>query len=288
MKLSVYIPALTRDALFDRCMRSVRRSIAAAGREGLPEGEYEICVVEGVSPLAAARNAGIERTAGEWIATVDSDDEVTESWFAEICQAIARAEKSERPVDDIVFDMVQVMDGREMTCVLGRPPVIAGRTLRDDVLRNIRIGCYTCLHVMRRRVFGGIRYDRVPVLEDYVTMPRLLQNVRWAMYVAQPLYRYVIRKGSLSNGVDRLTLLEIASRRFRALGRPSEVSVCLLAYDCLYERSTASAKARRLIRRHLLSVLADGEVPIKWKVKFLLAAVGVMVRRPVVRSEGPR
>ena len=138
MKLSVYIPTLERDALFERCMRSIERSIAEAGTRGLPPTEYEIVVVEGVSPLSEARNEGLWRTTGEWIATVDADDEVTDDWFREICRAIVAAER-EGEIDDIVFDHEVIGSRRRCVCVYGREPIVDGKIVADDMLRDVRL-----------------------------------------------------------------------------------------------------------------------------------------------------
>lgn len=282
MKLSVYIPVLKRDGLYERCRASIERSIEFARREGtsLPPDEFEIVAVEGVSPLAEARNEGVRRTTGDWIATVDADDEVTEDWFAEIVRAIGRAEAGSEAVDDIVFDMTFVRGSRENVTVYGRKTIVDGKTLVEDVLRDVRIGSHTPRHVMNRRLFAGVNYERVPVLEDYVTMPRLMARVRNALYVAKPLYRYIIRENSLSTGTNGLTILDIAKRRHAEYGRPAEISGCLLAYNCLYDCADAAGEARRWIRRHLRAALTDGEVPVKWKLKFVLASLGIMIRRP--------
>lgn len=278
MKLSVYIPTLKRDALFERCMQSLRRSIAAAGHVGFADGDYEVCIVEGVSPLAAARNAGIERTTGEWIACVDADDEVTEDWFGEICRAIGQAESNGEPIDDIFFDMMVITPNRSWLAAYNGPSLVDGSVLCRDVLRDMRIESHTWRHVVRRTVFEGLRYELVRVFEDYVTTPRFLRRVRQALYVQKPLYRYMIREGSLATSCDRDERLEIVRARLREWGHPSEVSLCRICYEWLYDREGDLRRWRAEIRRHLPQLLFDGGIPLKWRLKFLLAACGLIVR----------
>ena len=277
MKVSVCIPVLARDALFERCRASLERSVAAVGGRA----EVEFVVVEGISPVSAARNECLRRATGDWIAWVDGDDEVAESWFGEICRAIRSAEE-DGSVDDIVFDLTVVRDERETVERYGREAVVMAEVLVGDMLRDMRIGNYAWLHVTRRRLWTGERFDLVPVMEDYVTMHRVLARAQKIAYVAKPLYRYVVRRGSLCNGGPgrQREIFRIAVRRAEEVGGPANIGTMVCAYNCLYDRADADGAARRWIRRHLVQALADCEVPWKWKLKFVLASLGVMVRRP--------
>ena len=281
MKLSVYIPTLERDALFERCMRSIERSIAEAGTRGLPPTEYEIVVVEGVSPLSEARNEGLWRTTGEWIATVDADDEVTDDWFREICRAIVAAER-EGEIDDIVFDHEVIGSRRRCVCVYGREPIVDGKIVADDMLRDVRLKNYVWSHVTHRRLWKDERFERIPVMEDYVTMPRVLARARKVSYVAKPLYRYIMREGSLSNGdlARHREIFGIAVRRAEQYGGPAVVGTSFLAYDLRYDAMDSDGLALKWIRRHLIRTVCDGEVSWKWKLKFCVAATGLMIRSP--------
>lgn len=283
MKLSIYIPALERDALFDRCLRSIRRSIAAAGSDAFAANDYEIVVVDGISPVAAARNEALRRMSGEWITCVDADDEVTGGWFREICRAIAAAERN-GGIDDIVFDMTVVHGTGETELQYGRESVVETATLVDDMLRDMRLGGHAVRHVMRRSLWADDRFELLPALEDYVTLPRVLARARKIAYIAKPLYRYIVRPGSLSNGSaeSRCAAFVTAVYQAESFGGAANIGTMVCAYNLLYDRIGMNGAARRWIRHHLLQALCDFEVPIKWKVKFALAALGVIVRRPCV------
>lgn len=281
MKLSVYIPTLERDALFERCMRSIERSIVVAGDEVLSPNEYEIVVIEGVSPLSEARNEGLRRTTGEWIASVDADDEVADDWFGEICRAIIAAERKGE-VDDIIFDHEMIGARHRCARVYGREPIVDGKTVAADMLRDVRLRSYVWSHVMRRRLWRDEAFERIPVLEDYVTMPRVLARARKVAYVAKPLYRYIMREGSLSNGdlARRREIFGIAMRRAGLYGGPAVVGTSFLAYDLRYDAMDSDGLALKWIRRHLIRTVCDGEVSWKWKLKFCVAATGLMIRSP--------
>ena len=184
--------------------------------------------------------------------------------------------------DDIVFDMTIVRGTRETNACYGRDEIVEPKVLLDDMLRDLRIGNYAWLHVTRRRLWRDERFERTPVMEDYVTMYRVLARARKTAYVAKPLYRYVVRAGSLCNdGAERhREIFEIAVRRAESLGGAANIGTMVCAYNILYDGLDRDGAARRWIRRHLLQALCDREVPAKWKLKFALAAIGVMIRRP--------
>lgn len=277
LKVSVIIPCVKRDELFDRCVRSIERSVAAA--RGC-DVEHELVVVEGVSPVGAARNEGLRRATGDWIAWADADDEVEEAWFPEICRALVRANAPGSEIDDIVFDMTSVTPTRETVCAYGRDGLVDGPTMRDDLLRDIRLGSYSWLHVTSRRLWADERFEEIAAMEDYVTLPRVLGRARRILPVPRPLYRYIARPGSLTTGDRQEEIVRTIYRRGEEYGGCAVIGTSLGAYNFLYNREDRDGSARRWIRRHLVCALLDRELTPKWKLKLVLAAAGVIIRRP--------
>lgn len=283
MKLSIYIPTLARNELFERALRSIKRSIAFAERTGtaLPGEAYEIVIVENVRPVSKARNEGLSRTSGDWLATVDSDDEVTEEWFSEICQAIRHVEQEAMSVDDILFDMTVVRGNREIPHRYARQGLIRATEVAGDVLRNMRLGGHLFRHVMRKSLWDDVRFEDVPVMEDVLALAHALGKARNVLHVAKELYRYIERDGSLCRETSCRVFFEIFRDYARRFGRSAAIGACVAAYGCLYDRDDVNGEARRWIRRHLWQALCDKDVPSKWKMKFFLASCGILVRRPM-------
>lgn len=136
MKLSIIVPSLDG---------RVPESISRVERVE----RVEVIVVKGVSPVGKARNEGLRRARGEYIAWVDSDDEVSEGWLEEI---LSRVDRENGRVDIVTFDVrVEWHDGS------GRKAYsMAHRTTNfaRDYLRGNLPGQLWC-KVFRRGLFEG-------------------------------------------------------------------------------------------------------------------------------------
>lgn len=167
MRLSVIVPSLTGEM-------PQGLQACTAGRD-----DVELVVVKGVSPVAAARNAGLAQAKGEYVAWVDADDAVTENWLAEILKGL------ESDPDLLSFN-VRV----EWHDASGRP---------DYQLDGRTAGQLWC-KVFRRTLFEGLSFAGV-VHEDWriqCQMPRQLGRV----HLDKVLYVYRRGRGGLSQHHD--------------------------------------------------------------------------------------
>lgn len=171
VKLSIIVPTLKGE---------VPRSLeSAAERE-----DVEIVVVKGVSPVGKARNEGLRRARGEWIAWVDADDEVEEGWLEEIL-SILTSRTSQTSPDIISVNVRQEWhdgSGRESTILDGRK---CGQLWSK---------------VFRRSLFDWLEFQGA-VHEDYriqCQMPREAKRV----HLDKVLYVYKRRAEGLSQHRD--------------------------------------------------------------------------------------
>ena len=187
MKLSVIIPCLVRDEKVERAIRSLGRA---------PDGlELEVVVVEGERPLGRARNVGLERATGDYIAWLDGDDEVVPEWGVTIARALA----AHSGCDVLVMDMEMVgWPGCKGSAWKVTPGTADPRRLLTDVARDMRIFSNTVLFVTRRGLWTGLRFtEDTRIGEDYMMALPLLSRAKSCVYLGRSLYRYHCTAGGL-------------------------------------------------------------------------------------------
>lgn len=277
MKLSVIVPCLARDAGVEKCLGEIRRQAAAGG------AELDLVVVEGVSPCGKARNEGLRRATGDYLAWVDADDEILEGWWGELVAAIAQ-----KP-DVVVFgwrdDYRGCDDGpRAADCA-------TGETLLRAVLRDASPFGFLWNKVIRRELWDGLRFDEnLRLMTDFDLVPEVLGKARRIATVDRVLYRYRYLEDSVCRRDfpgKRAEIIDIAWRRverwrdtpFSADARVPLILNLAYRYETVAreglrpcEDALLSAQLRRLRGQFRLALRA----PAGWrpKVKILLAALG--------------
>ena len=271
MKLSVIVPSLTGEV-----PQSLRTQVSE-------RKDVEVVVVKGVSPVGRARNEGLDRAKGDYLAWVDSDDEVECSWLDEILAALV-----EEP-DVVVIGHKWMLNANAV-----RVSVWRGGDLLESVLSQRILRPEMWNFVIRRNVWDGVRFKNdAHTFEDWEVMPRLLAKVRTVCRIDKPLYRYSVRGGSLTHQVDEATQKEAFQRAIARLpeikrlglwkryGRIAKSGVGYMVYGCAEMlalsgnvQSPTKRGAERWIRRHFLSLMTV-PAPLTFKSKWVLATLGL-------------
>ena len=274
MRLSVIVPSLAGDV-----PESLRRQVAGVA-------DVELVVVAGVRPVGKARNEGLDRARGDYVAWVDSDDEVAEDWLSEILAAIARGP------DVVIFDAKTEGWACLENLVYGGTggPLPVAQVVRD-AYENRRLQGHLVRVVSKRQLWKGLRFETgIAAWEDFLLLPQVLLRAASAFYVPKLLYRYVSRPGSAMNGLDsagRLDNAETAIRRWReapsecrqAAVRGSVVgvydSLLTLALDSHCRLDAAQAARARRCRRFLLRRCWGAGLGLHALVRHVLAGLDI-------------
>lgn len=206
MTLSVILPCLEKDDRTCRLIAEIKRQSEKS------EIALDLIVIEGVSPCPKARNLALSRAKGDYIAWVDSDDEILPDWFSSIAEALKG-----RP-DVIVFPWIDEELGH--TIFPSRHNLSNGKRLISAVLRDTAPGSYLWNKVIKREFWIGRTFNEsYRLLTDFDILPHVLESVTTVTRLGKPLYRYRYEPKSVCRGdfSDRTRqLFEIAKRRLIA------------------------------------------------------------------------
>ena len=157
--------------------------------------------------LSAARNAGIEAARGAWLSFVDSDDYIAPQFYEKLYQTAQRTDadcvmcsvqnvdESGKPIDSALMRVAdEVKTGREVLRKIGRDDVTPYLTAWNKLYR--------------RKLFNTLRYPAGRQNEDVFVFAELFCQVQRAVCVAEPLYFYRKRIGSIMNSVVTLRNLD--------------------------------------------------------------------------------
>ena len=275
MQISVIVPVGDEEA-WCICRQSLENSINLLGQNCGIKFEVLPCFDLEHRGVSMARNEGLAKATGDWIAWVDCDDEVDLNWAREICVAIS----SHPDVDVIQFDVTEAKKNDIRLLPYKYKGYVDGETFAHEVLRNDGMPAWLVPRIFKRELFKGKKFVGSNK-EDYGMFLQVLPKIRNVWSIGKSLYRYNRHGAGLSNYAQNMDY-RVAGCQFESLiaELPSEwrhdanVGLALTMAD-VARHSRVENGARRWVRKYLWSVLFDLKVPMRLKVKSLMAAIGV-------------
>lgn len=218
--VSVIVPVYNIEKYIDKCIESIRNQDYSELQiilvdDGSTDESGRICDKHAKEDsriqvlhkenggLSDARNAGIEKATGKYIAFVDGDDEIA-PYYIKTCVK----EADTRNADLLIFDYSEIEEAS------GRIDVWQMDFKRNKVtsLKNDPKLLLTTPSAWnkfyKRSLFekNEIRFPIGRIFEDLATTPQLMEQASRIVYLASPpLYYYKVRQGSImrSNQFDR-------------------------------------------------------------------------------------
>lgn len=273
MKISVVVP-VGDVAQWKRCEDGLATSISAAPKYV----DFEVLPCFDLDHKGAylARNEGLKKATGDWIAWVDCDDEVEPYWASEIVAAI----KAHPNADVIQYDATEVRGGKVRSLRYQYQGEVSGERFAHELLRNDGMPAWLWTRVFRKELFDGLQFEG-RIKHDYGMFLQLLPRINSVWSIRKSLYRYNRHGKGLSNYAQQMDY-GTTGHRFESLiealpedwHRDGYIGLALTMAD-VARHSKVENGARHWVRKYLHSVLLDGDVPLRLKVKSLLAAIGI-------------
>jgi len=165
--------------------------------------------------LSDARNCGLDRATGEFIAFVDSDDSVSEKMFAEM-YALAKKHEAEM----VICNLQKVDEAGKITQKLTQIPNMPERIVLEDHFSVFAdLSYFACNKIFRRDLFAGKRFEKGIHFEDIQLIPQLLLKCRVIARTQNYHYHYLEREDSITkthteNGLDILHAVDEVEKAF--------------------------------------------------------------------------
>ena len=267
---------LVDDASTDASIDTVRAHLAERG------GDDRVRVLTHPTNrrAAAARNTGVDAATGDFVAFVDSDDELLPTYLETLVGGLAEG------VDIVVGNVVYVRpDGSQRE----RHPAVTGDfpgAQAAELGLFDKITPFTCDKLLRRSLYDGVRYPEGIINEDFLTNPVLAAAARTVRVVDAPVYRYHVRADSVTWGsIPPVSELDTAEAYLRGAlltsGSPASLRA---AVDHAMVFLTLSSAQRALIKEP--ATAHDRQVVRDCRRRIRLSTLVRLVRRAPVTVAG--
>lgn len=277
MTISIIIPCLYKD---DRTCRLIDEITRQSKNSSV---NPELILIEGISPCPKARNAALRQVNGDYIAWVDSDDEITPEWWKSITEALSTSP------DVVTFAWYDEKLNREEAYVAPNPNDPS--RLLHAVLRDNAPGSYLWNKVIKRKFWDGKWFDeKYRLLTDFDLLPQVLKETRTIRTLNTPLYRYryepnSVCRGNFENRDEQLfeimlkRVTEWMSTQYEkdtVIPLSRQVSYRLVKLMNRGDNPTLDPllnRSRKILKRHLLFLLSCHDLWVGDKLRVLSVAI---------------
>lgn len=165
--------------------------------------------------LSDARNFGLDRTIGEFIGFVDSDDEVSKTMFEEM-YSLAIKHQAEM----VICNLQKVDEQGNVTQKLTQIPNMPEKIyLRENFSVFADLSYFACNKIFKRELFENKRFKKGIHFEDIQLIPQLLLQCKTIAQTQNYHYQYLERTDSITKthtrkGLDILTAVEEVNHSF--------------------------------------------------------------------------
>ena len=233
LKISVVVPVYNTGKYLEKCLNSILNQTlkeieVIVVNDGSTDFSQQIitgfqandnrivAVNKENGGLSDARNVGIDKAAGEYIAFVDSDDYVDEMMFEKM---ISLAEKHHSEI--VLCDLVKVDEnGKEFRDLPQSPQLPEKIVLKDDFTIFGEMSCFACNKIFKRSLFNQHRFKKGIHFEDIELIPKLVIDSRVISKINEPFYKYFERQDSITKthtrkGLDMFEAVDAVTLYFK-------------------------------------------------------------------------
>lgn len=234
IKVSVVVPVFNVEKYLEKCLKSlVNQSLQdieiLVVNDGSTDQSQKIIdefqqklplkiksFIKENGGLSDARNYGIDRAEGEFLAFVDSDDYVTETMLEEMYGLAVK-----HSAEMVICNLQKVDENGNITQRLTQLPNMSEKIELENHLSVFSdISYFACNKIFKKNLFENHRFKKGMHFEDIELVPQLLLQCRTVAKTDKFHYQYFERADSISKthsekGLDILKAVENVDEAFQ-------------------------------------------------------------------------
>ena len=305
--VSIIVPAYNAAAYLEECIQSLQKQTyknieIIIVNDGSTDGTKEICdsfsysnvqvIHKKNGGVSSARNAGIRKAAGEYIAFVDSDDYVVPEYIKTLLELI-----EEYDGDIAVCGFVRTGKRQIEKPQIEKPQakkentawVLSGKEALNQLYSPQRLYYIVCWNKLYKAgIFADIAFPEGILHEDEAVIYKLYHAARKIVFTKMPLYYYYMSDSSIMRGeykVERIGILYIYLERMKMFSQDGNASMadnsckqCMVAalmhyYFCKRDKRIPKKKAKECLAIFCKCKAAMKKAAhISWKYKLFFKA----------------
>lgn len=206
-KLSIIIPVYNVEKYIEKCLNSLITQIndeveVIVVNDGSNDKSLELCkkyseyiniFTKSNGGLSSARNYGIEKATGEYIAFIDSDDWVYPNYVKKLLEII-----EQKKYDIISFDISYINDGWENGTERNLYTNIKELNTAE-LMKECYNPSFAWARIYKANLFKKYRFPKEDYwYEDMATIPILISNSKSFYHIKAPLIYYRQRDNSIT------------------------------------------------------------------------------------------
>ena len=219
--ISVIVPVYKVEDYLEKCIQSIINQTynnlqIILVDDGSPDNCGKICDVyakkdkrievvhKNNGGLSDARNVGINKAKGEYIAFVDSDDYIEKSMYKDMYNLMKK-----RKADVCICNFYNVEGNNK---ILKNPNKGIQEydkiSILKEILLDTKVQSYAWNKLYKKEVFNNIKYPVGKKYEDIGTTFYILEKCNKIIVTGKPEYYYLNRKDSIVNNVNEQTIID--------------------------------------------------------------------------------
>lgn len=231
-KISVIVPVYNTEKYLSKCLDSILNQAlkeieVIVVNDGSKDNSQQIIeqykekdsriisIIKSNGGLSDARNCGIEKANGEYLAFIDSDDYIDPIMLKTMLDL---AEKHESEI--VMCDLVKVDEnGNEFRDLPQSPQLPEKIILKDDFTIFGEMSCFACNKIFKKSLFEKHQFKKGIHFEDIELIPKLVLDSTIISKINQPFYKYFERQDSITKthtakGLDMFFAINAVSDYF--------------------------------------------------------------------------